>query len=395
MQTASRYLVTPMQLLGRKELGMQPNKRKRRSPGEGSIRQLPDGRWRARATLGGKARDFYARTSIEAISKRDQAVQDYRNGLPVPDQRLTTQVFLENWLRDIKGSVRPTTYRSYEQLLRIHVIPNIGKVPLAKLTKARIQNLLNAKNDEMAASSVQKIRVVLKSALSAAVADRLVVSNVVLKTKPPKPDDLDITPLTPSQTQLFLKAAKSNRLFSLFALAVATGMRQGELLGLRWSDVNLDAAKLTVRKSLSRGELVKPKTAASRRTLRLPPETVCALREQRRRQATEQLLAGPVWDGNRLDLVFTTSIGTPMNGANLRRSLHRQLKAAGLPRVRFHDLRHGFATYLLSMGRPIHEVSRLLGHSSPEITLRYYGHLLPEMEQATVEAMSSLLKAAS
>ena len=231
------------------------------------------------------------------------------------------------------------------------------------------------------------------SALSQALAWELVSRNVVSLTKSPDLEKPDIHPLLPQQTLAFLKSVEGNRLKCLYLLAVTTGMRQGELLGLEWASIDLQEGCLTVKAALYHKRLVEPKTDASRRTIRLAPEMVTALKQHRSRQGAERLLAGPRWPDS--DIVFTTSIGTPMNGANLRRSFRRRLKAAGLPQVRFHDLRHGCATFLLSKQRPVHEVSRLLGHSTTRVTLDYYAHVLPQMEEATVGVMSEFLRAAS
>jgi integrase len=182
-----------------------------------------------------------------------------------------------------------------------------------------------------------------------------------------------------------------DRLAALYVLAIATGMRQGELLGLRWQDVDLDAGRLTIRHTLRLGtrELAEPKTERARRTLRLGADSLLALREHRRRQLGERLAAGRRWvDG---DFVFTTSIGTPLDSRNVTKAFQRILAAAGLPHQRFHDLRHACATLLLEDGEELGVVSRILGHSHIATTADVYAHLTPAMLERSAARMDAIL----
>jgi integrase len=197
--------------------------------------------------------------------------------------------------------------------------------------------------------------------------------------------------LTREQAQTFLSQVAGDRLEALYVLALATGARQGELLGLRWEDVDLEAGRLAIRHTLSRidGSLGDPKTARGRRTVPLPPFVVTSLREHRRRQLEQRLAAGRRWvDGG---FVFTTRTGTALHSKNVLRAFQAALERAALPRVRFHDLRHSAATLLLAQGVSIHEVSWMLGHASIAITADTYGHASEASERRTAAAMQAAL----
>jgi integrase len=197
--------------------------------------------------------------------------------------------------------------------------------------------------------------------------------------------------LTADQARLFLATVVDDRLGALYMLAIATGMRQGELLALRWQDVDLDGGRLTIRHTLRLGtrELAEPKTERARRTLRLGIDTLSALREHRRRQLEERLAAGRRWvDG---DFVFATSIGTPLDSRNVTKAFQRTLARAGLAHQRFHDLRHACATLLLEHGEELGVVSRILGHSQIATTADVYAHLTPAMLERSAARTDEIL----
>jgi integrase len=203
----------------------------------------------------------------------------------------------------------------------------------------------------------------------------------------------EITPLTPRQAGVLIETSKDDRLHALFVTALGTGMRQGELLGLRWVDVDLEHARLTVRHALQRvsGKLVllEPKTERSRRTVALPGIVVSALLAHRTRQKMERLVAGSTWVMT--DHVFATSRGTPLDAATVTRSFQRALEQAGLPHRRFHDLRHSAATFLLAQGFTLEDVKNLLGHSSIVLTSNTYGHVLEERQRQVALGMDAVL----
>ena len=223
----------------------------------------------------------------------------------------------------------------------------------------------------------------------------MVARNVAALVDRPKQVRHEIKPLTPEQARAFLEEAKGTRFEALFILALTTGMRQGELLGLRWQDVDLDGSRLHIRQTLCShgGKLTfgEPKTHRSQRAITLGAATVAGLRSHRIRQAEERLAAGPAWQD--YGLVFTTRVGTPVEASNLvNREFKPLLREAGLPTIRFHDLRHSCATYLLSRNKHIKKVQELLGHSQSGITMDTYSHLLPGMQDELAEEMDRLLE---
>ncbi|MEU5565049.1 site-specific integrase [Micromonospora musae] len=265
----------------------------------------------------------------------------------------------------------------YEIVIRVHLVPALGKKQLTKLTPQDIRKLLTAKRQAgLSVRMVQYIHAVLRNALQNAVREELVARNVPMLVQVETPDYEVGQGLAITQAQCLLETVNPTHWHSLYVLALMLGLRRGELLGLRWSDVDLDAATLTVRQNLVRasGELrvQAPKTRRSRRTLPLPPPVVAALRQQRTRQAEERLAAGPSWAGN--DLVFSTSLGTPIEPRNLTGHFYRVRDRAGLPGIRFHDLRHTCLALLLSLGTPPHIAQATAGHSHVDVTMMIYAH---------------------
>ncbi len=370
----------------------------RKSNGEGSIRYRADkGLYEARITLEeGKSKSFYGKTKAEAIRKQRQAQHALDRGLPVlSDERQTLGAFLTSWLEGIRPPhVRPKTYRSSEQLMRVHVIPTLGKVPLAKLTPQRLQALYA---DRLASgrsqTTVRHIHAVLHTALEQAVRWGLVARNVADLVDAPRMRRQEMLVLNGEQARTFLSVAHGDRLEALYVAALTTGMREGELLALRWRDVDLEAGHVQVRNTLQKlpGQppvIAPTKTDYSRRKITLAGTTVEALRAHRVRQNAERAM-GPAWED--WELVFSTTIGTPLSGKNvLQRGLRPLLKRADLPALRFHDLRHTCATLLLLQGVHPKIVSEMLGHSSVAITLQIYSHVLPDMQKQATEAMDRL-----
>jgi integrase len=280
--------------------------------------------------------------------------------------------------------------------MRVHAIPALGKLQLEKVTPQHIQRLYAdvAANGREAGTIVQ-VHAVLHKAFKQALLWGLVPRNPVEAVTRPKPRHEEMKVLTPDQAIKLIEAARGNRLEALFVLAVTTGMRQGELLGLRWSAVDLEKGTIQVQVGLQRTkdgyELVPPKTKKSRRLVMLTEPAREALKRHRTNQTAERLLAGEAWK-NELDLVFTNQSGGPLESTYLlRRCFRPLLKKAGLPEVRFHDLRHTAATLLMSLGVHQKVVSEMLGHSTVLITQDLYSHVTPAMQQQAVTALETLL----
>jgi integrase len=366
----------------------------RRANGEGSISKRKDGRWEGRYSvetpLGTKRRTVYGKTRREVVKKMAGAPREESLRM---DPKVTLKDYLKRWLEDsVKDSVRPTTYHRYESIVRLHVDPILGGTRLLKLTPAKIQALYRERLDSgCSPRTVRYLHVTLHKALDQALKWQLVPANVTEAVTAPRVTREEITPLSPAQVKVFLRAVEGERLEPMFVLAVTTGMRQGELLGLKWEDVDLDEGVVRVRRTLSRdGRKIifsPPKTAKGKRTIGLTGPSVECLRRHRALQEAER----PSWSED-LGLVFPNAEGRPRSSRGyLTEALRDVLKKNGLPEIRFHDLRHTCATLLLSKNVHAKLVQEMLGHATISITLDTYSHVLPSMRSEAVSAMEDLL----
>ena len=311
----------------------------------------------------------------------------------------TVGTFLENWLREVvRVTVRPRTWVSYQSIVRVHLRPGLGAFGLATLSPADVQAFLNAKAAAgLSPRTVGYLRGVLRGALGHAERTDLVSRNVARLARPPRIPRRRVSPLTVEEVRTFLAAITGDRLEALYLVALGVGLRQGEILGLRWSDVDLVAGTLTVRHALARIEghlvLVEPKSATSRRVVPLPGFVRDALVADRLRQTSEALPLRPAPPDPFADLVFTTTHGTPLDGITITRRFQRILAGAGLPRQRFHDLRHACASLLLAQGVPARVVMETLGHSEISLTLNTYSHAMPSLGREAADRMDQLLGA--
>ena len=293
-----------------------------------------------------------------------------QDGLPLPDERQTVAQFLAHWLESTKPSLRPRTLQRYEELVRLHAIPTVGRVSLARLTPQHLQQAYADRLEHgLSSTSVRHLHALLHNAIDQAMRWGLVARDVADLVTAPKVRRHDICTLAPERARAFFSAATTDRFEALYVLALTTGMRQGELLALRWQHVDLDGGTVQVRGSLQRvgGHLaiVEPKTASSPRQVALTKTATEALRRHRVAQAEERLKLGPAWEDN--DLIFANEVGRAIEVRNLmRRSFLPLLEQAGLPRIRFHDLRHTAATLLLGQGMHPKLVSEMLGHTSDQ-----------------------------
>lgn len=378
-------------------------KANRRGHGEGSIhRRKSDGRWVGVLDLGiidGKRKRKYAYGDTQkAVRDRLSELQRARSvGLPTVDDRRTVSDYLNWWATEsIPHRLRPTTVASYQDQLRRHIVPAIGHLRLSRLSPADVQTFLTAKLDAgLSPRTVQYLHAILRSALSQAERFGFVVRNVAGLVEPPRGRRQEIVPFDPDQARALLDAATDDRLYALYSVAVAIGLRRGEALGLRWSDVDLSAGTLRVSQTLLRAGrepvFSEPKTSRSRRSITLPTICVDALRSHRVRQHRERLAAGDDWRD--LGLVFTTRLGSPVEPRNLTRAFAALCRDAGLPAKRFHDLRHTCASLLLAQNVHPRVVMEILGHSGISVTMDLYSHVLPALHVDAANHMESLLTA--
>jgi integrase len=328
-------------------------------------------------------------------------------GIVLDGRNATLEEYLKTWLGDsIRPCVDPKTYEGYEVACRLHIVPALGHLRLRDLKPARIQAFYSAKSREgLSLRTRQNIHGTLKRALKQAMRWGEIAANPAELVDPPKGLDAKDSPesseeiraLTNQEALRLFEAAKGTRLANLYVVAVRTGLRQGELLGLKWADLTLDVspAVLMLRRSLAEkpggGFYFTPtKRKSGRRKLALLPEAAEAFRRQQARQAEEKRTAGERWQEN--GLVFPSSIGTPMNRHNLfRRYFKPQLKNAGLPNIAFHDLRHTFATIMLfEWGASPRTVQEMMGHASIKITMDIYGHVMPNHQADEIRRLERL-----
>jgi len=301
--------------------------------------------------------------------------------------------FLVLWLKTIEGSIRPSTFVSYEGIARRHLTPTLGRTTLERLSIHDIAGLIAQKrSDGLSPRTVQYVLFVLRNALNKAVRWGAAVRNVASLVDAPRVAHRDVNVLSPEDALRFVTAAREDRLEALWVLAISTGLRRGELLGLTWNDIDLDRRQLRVTKALQRisGKglvLVETKTRRARRSIVLPGGAVEALRRHRDRQVEDRRAAGKSW--KETDFVLKSSDGTALDPDNLGRSFARLLDQAKLPRMRFHDLRHSCASLLLAQHVPPRVVMETLGHSRISVTLDTYTHVLPPMHRAAATRIAS------
>jgi integrase len=298
----------------------------------------------------------------------------------------TVSTFLDRWLEDVVRPDRtPNTYRSYEGVIRCHINKHIGGVRLADLRGVQVQALYSAMERDGASPRLRQLaHAVLRRAMSQAVRWNLISANPCDAAERPRVRRKEVSTLTPDEIKVLLKTAKSHRLSALFVMAVGTGMRQGELFALTWPEIDLDAGVVNVQHTLEeidgRFRLKEPKSAAGRRRVDLPTFVVKALREHRKRMLAEGHVSGPV---------FCDRHGGWLRKSNLIRQIFKpMLEKAGLPDVRFHDLRHGHATWMLTLGEHPKVVQERLGHSQISLTLDTYSHVLPSVQRAAAENLN-------
>jgi integrase len=373
----------------------------KRGNGEGSIGRRKTGGWYAQYTVytseGRKRRTLYGRTRQEVAAKLSKALADREGGLTYDAGSLTVGEYLARWLsHSVQDTVSQKTYERYESIVRVHLSPALGRIRLKALTSDHVRGLYREKLDSgLAPRSVLHIHRTLSKALKQGTDDGLIPRNAAASVKPPQPYREEMHPLSRDQVRTFLDTVKGDRMEALYVLAITAGLRQGELLALKWEDVDFEGTNptLQVRRSLSetRGcrSFVTPKSGHGRH-LRLSERAVSALRAHRKRQLEERVRKAGLWQDH--GLIFPYEVGTPMSGRNLYRAFKIRVKRASLPQtLRFHDLRHTCATLLLRQGVNPKFIQELLGHADISLTLNTYSHVLPDMGDAAASGMDAAL----
>ncbi len=386
----------------------------------GSLRKRGGGwEWRARTPDGrhvSKAGFETRKAAQEALTKALAAMADQRFVRP---DRLTVEDYLtDTWLPAAKPTVAYTSYINYASVIANHIVPNIGDIPLQKLTPGHVKAMYaelsqsghrastKKKPKGLSPKSIRNVHTTLHRALSDAVEWGYVAGNVASRVKPPKLNaELHMKAWTAAQLQTFLAHTSKDRWYPLWRLLALTGMRRGEAMGLRWSDVDLEAARISIVQARSIWGISSPKTPRSRRSLDLDPETVAVLRRWRRQQLEERMLWGELWTDT--GLVFTREDGRAghsdtVTGVFVREQarVNKQLAEEALkadtepvllPQIRLHDLRHTHATLLLANGVNAKVISERLGHASVAFTLTTYAHVLPGQQMEAVTRLAAVI----
>lgn len=381
----------------------------KRGHGEGTITKRKDGRWMAQVTVGRdpltgklKRKTFYGKTRREVQEKLDNFKAEVKTGTYVEPRKTTFGDWVTCWLElYVKPTVKMSTFSKYRINARTHIIPNLGHIELQQLTTDHIQEFYNALAKTHSSSVIAIVHQIISGCLKAAVKQKVILNNPAEHTVRPTVKYREITPLSPQEVTAYLEAAKGERLYAAFLLDFYTGLRRGELLALRWSDIDLDAGILTVRRSLSRVETYdgktklvfsEPKTASSKREIPLLPFVLQELKAHKARQAQEKLLLGQAYQDN--DLVFATAEGKPVEPRNLLRKHKAILKKAGLrSEIRIHDIRHTFGTLLAQAGENPKNLQAILGHADIRTTLGTYCHSGIEDKKRAMERLANVLKA--
>jgi integrase len=335
---------------------------------------------------------------LEAERELTKLLRQIDTGSFADPGRETVSECFDRYMEHARTRTRAATWNRYLQLVRRHIVPTIGSVRLSKLRPAHIQSVVDTMlRQGLAPRTVIQAYRVLSVAFRQAVRWEIVAVNPVAAIRPPRAERPRLSVPDAGALAAILRAAETTQFHVPVAVAATTGLRRGEVLGLRWRDVDLEAGLVHISATLQRvaGELcfLDPKTDRSRRTVGLPVMTVDLLRKHRKEQGERRLLLGASWAAK--DVVFDRGDGTPIDPGHFSHAFHRIATAAGQPHVRLHDLRHAFATVLLVQGIHPKIASEALGHASVGFTMDVYSHLLPSMQEVAARAVQEALSAAA
>ncbi|MEG8183919.1 site-specific integrase [Nocardia terpenica] len=407
---------------------MVDKKRQKRNPnGSGTIGQRQDGRFELKLfvdTPDGKRKrvSVYGRTWEEADAERTRLKELQRKGIPVDVTTMTVRQYMKYWLDEIaEPKIRRTTFATYEGDVRLHIVPGLGRHKLKALTSRHVRTFITGLRTKcqccaqekdagrakprccakspaeccgnvLSISSIQHVLRVLRAALQDAVEEELISRNVAKMVQVGGNGDYKVRAFSAVEAKRLLKAAEKHRLHALWAVALSMGLRRGEALGLKWSDVDLSGRRLVIRQALHRVDgklqLEQVKTEGSNATLPLPRPLVAILRNHRKQQLEERFKAGREWKES--GLVFTTKFGKPIEPRNANRMFHALCTKARVPQVRVHDLRHSCATLLFTQGVEAATVQRILRHSSITVTTGIYMEVIESVKRDALDSMGEL-----
>jgi integrase len=378
------------------DMGKLVNTNQHRGHHEGHYRLRKDGRWECQLTLpNSKVKSVYGKTRPDVRAKMEEALGKAKKGIDLKSQRQTLDHFLATWMEEsAKPKLRPSTIESYESYIRLHIVPALGDTTLGDLTAQDVQRFLNGRTKaELSPRTVQYIRAILRAALGQALRWGYIERNVATLASPPRQKPKQISTLSADEAWRLMEATRNDRLGLLFATALYTGMRQGELLGLRWPDVDLETGTLRVRQAVQKidgvWQFVDPKSANGRRTVPLCQPAIDILRKQKDAVRVMRAHADMAWQ--EWGLVFPSAVGAPLDSSNVTHNLQRCLEGASLPRVTFHALRHTCGSLLHQEGVPARTIMEILEHSQITLTLGTYCHATNAMFDEAAGALARAL----
>lgn len=373
-----------------------------RGHNEGSVYYWKErDRWVAEISMGpGKRKKIYCKTKQEALSKKNEAMRELKQGTLATGPQRKLKDYLEDWIENVhKDKLRLSTYVKYKKLIK-YIVADLGDVWLQKLTPEQIRRFYTrigkkggTSEKGLSSKTIHEIHGVLHLALKNAMRWGYVSRNVCDLVEPPRIVSREAVPLTLEQAHILLESVREHRLEALLTMAVVTGMRRGELLALLWSSIDFERRTLLVLHTVDYipgyGYVeTEPKTAAGKRLIRLPSFLIDMLKQHRVQQRKQQLKQGDDWENR--DLVFPDMHGGYFNPNYLLRMFKKVLQEAGLPHIHFHDLRHSVVTLLLSMGVDPRSIQEFVGHEDITTTLGIYSHMLPSMQQGIVNKLDDL-----
>jgi integrase len=370
--------------------------RSRRVMGRGTVYRRANGTWAGEITVDGKRSTVYAPSQDECLAKLDAAKASASGGLPTVDQRGTVGAYLTGWLETKRPKLRPATMARYRGIVEGQIIPEIGRAKLAKLQPGDVDRMLaRLQAKGLSPRTTSHVRAVLRAALATALRRGQVVRNVATLSEPVKVPKRPLPILSPDAAWGLLRAIEDPQIRRLATLAVHSGLRMGELLGLVWSDVDWVGGQLHVSQALQRIEggyrRVELKSGSSRRAVPLTAAAVEVLTAERDSQSAARERAGSRWHEPIPGLVFETRMGQPRCGPTVTHLFQSALKRAGLTPMPFHDLRHAFATLMFASGVDSGTVSALLGHSSVSLTMSTYAGVAPSLKRQATDQLARLL----
>lgn len=369
---------------------------KKRGNNEGTVYKRKDGRWCAQVSLSGRRITKYAKTQRECHDWVREITNKIEHGMTFDATQLTLERFMQSWLTGKDLSIRANTARNYRRYSEQHILPVIGKMRLQNILPAHIRQLyLRMQAEGKGARTIQLVHSTLHCALKQAVKERLLGYNPMDAVERPKVETQQFQVFTEEQARTFLSATKGHPYEALFYMALITGLRKGELLGLMWSDVDWQKGVLKVERQLqqaywSSAELVPTKTRSGRRQIKLGKDGLAILGAHHQKQESQKIQAGDGWKEN--GMIFTTGVGTYIDQTKVSREFKHILRKNDLPDIRFHDLRHTSISILLDIGTPVNTVQRRAGHSKASVTTDIYGHVMAHSQDAAAENIEEIVK---